>query len=99
MRGIHRLLAIVLVLVGILTSTDAYGQGGATGAISGAVVDTSGGPVAGAGGQIIETRTESLAREFSANADGAFGAPLLPPGTYLVAANNTGLAEGKAAGR
>src|SRR5437667_11615251 len=96
MRGIHRLLAIVLVLVGILTSTDAYGQGGATGAISGAVVDTSGGSVAGAEVQIIDTRTESLARKVSTNADGSFVAPLLPPGTYNVEVKKPGAATAKA---
>src|SRR2546429_9041576 len=98
MRGIHRLLAIVLVLVGILTSTRAYGQGGATGGISGAVVDTSGGSVAGAEVQIIDTRTESLARKVSTNAEGSFVAPLLPPGTYIVVVNKSGFAEAKASG-
>ena len=98
MRGIHRLLAVVLVLVGILTSTCAYGQGGATGAISGAVVDTSGGSVAAAEVQIIDTRTESLARKVSTNADGSFVAPLLPPGTYIVVVNKSGFAEAKASG-
>src|SRR2546426_11627328 len=98
MRGIHRLLAIVLVLVGILTSTDAYGQGGATGAISGVVVDTTGGSVAEAEVQIIDTRTESLARKVSTKADGAFVAPLLPPGTYVVVVNKSGFAEAKASG-
>src|SRR5437660_2097681 len=98
MRGIHRLLAIVLVLVGILTSTDAYGQGGATGAINGAVVDTSGGSVAGAEVQIIDLRTESLVRKIPTNADGTFVAPLLPPGTYIVVVNKSGFAEAKASG-
>jgi len=91
-------LAAQLVLVGILTSTHAYGQGGATGAISGAVVDTSGGSVAGAEVQIIDTRTESLARKVSTNADGLFVAPLLPPGTYIVVVNKSGFAEAKASG-
>src|SRR5437667_11735128 len=96
MRGIHRLLAIVLVLVGILTSTDAYAQGGATGAISGVVVDTSGGSVAEAEVQIIDTRTESLARKVSTNADGLFMVPLLPPGTYIGVVNKSGFAGAKA---
>ena len=98
MRSIHRLLAILLLLVGILTSARAYGQGGATGAISGAVVDTSGGSVAGAEVQIIDTRTESLARKVSTNAEGSFVAPLLPPGTYIVVVNKSGFAEAKASG-
>src|SRR6266566_140576 len=98
MRSKHRLLTVLLVLLGTLTSTGAYGQGGATGAISGAVVDTSGGSVAGAEVQIIDTRTESLARKVSTNADGSFVAPLLPPGTYIVVVNKSGFAEAKASG-
>src|SRR5437870_4616753 len=98
MRGIHRILAAVLVLVGLLMGTRACGQGGATGAISGAVVDTSGGSVAGAEVQIIDTRTESLARKGLTNADGSFVAPLLPPGTYIVVVNKSGFAEAKASG-
>src|SRR5437879_13034746 len=95
MRGIPRILAVALVLAGIL-STRAYGQGGATGAISGVVVDTSGGSVAEAEVQIIDTRTESLARKVSTNADGSFVVPLLPPGTYIVVVNKSGFAEAKA---
>src|SRR2546425_741804 len=98
MRGIHRLLAVVLVLVGILTSTCAYGQGGATGAIIDAVVDTSGGSVAAAEVQIIDTRTESLARKVSTGSDGSFVVTLLPPGTYIVVVNKSGFAEAKASG-
>ena len=98
MRGIHRLLSAVLALVGTLTSTCAYGQGGATGAVGGAVVDTSGGSVAGAEVQIIDTRTESLIRKVSTNADGSFLVPLLPPGTYIVVVNKSGFAEAKASG-
>src|SRR5436853_6973738 len=92
------LLVVVRLLVGILTSVSAYGQGGATVAISGAVVDTSGGSVAEAEVQIIDTRTESLVRKVSTNADGSFVAPLLPPGTYIVVVNKSGFAEAKASG-
>jgi len=98
MRSIHRLLTVVLVLVGTLTSTGAYGQGGATGAISGAVVDTSGGSVAEAEVQVLDTRTESLVRKVSTNADGSFVVPLLPPGIYAVLVNKSGFAQAKASG-
>ncbi len=98
MRSIHRLLTVVLVLVGTLTSRGAYGQGGATGAISGAVVDTSGGSVAEAEVQILDTRRESLVRKVSTNADGSFVVPLLPPGIYAVVVNKSGFAEAKASG-
>ena len=98
MRGIRRFVVAIVVLVGTLTSTNTYGQGGATGAISGVVVDTTGGSVAEAEVQIIDTRTDSLARKASTNADGAFVAPLLPPGTYVVVVNKSGFAEAKASG-
>ena len=98
MRSIHRFLAAIFVLAGLLANTRAYGQGGATGAISGAVVDTSGGSVADAEVQVINTRTESLARKVSTNADGLFVVPLLPPGTYTVVVNKSGFAEAKASG-
>jgi hypothetical protein len=98
MRGIHKFLFVVLLLTGFLTGTRAYGQGGATGAISGAVADTSGGSVAGADVQIIDTRTEALARRLTASSDGSFVAALLPPGTYYVVVNKTGFSEAKATG-
>ena len=98
MRGIRKFLVAVLVMVGTLTSTGTYGQGGATGAISGVVVDSSGGSVGEAEVQIINTRTESQARKVSTNADGAFVVPLLPPGTYVVVVNKPGFAEAKASG-
>jgi hypothetical protein len=98
MRGIPRFLFAVLLLTGFLTGTRAYGQGGATGAISGVVTDTSGGSVAGAEVQIIDTRTEALARRLTTNTEGSFVAALLPPGTYYVVVNRAGFAEAKALG-
>src|SRR3981081_980297 len=96
MRGIHRLLSAVLALVGTLTSTCAYGQGGATGVVGGAGLDTWRGSGAGGAGQIFDTRTESLIRKVSTSADGSFLVPLLPPGTYIVVVNKSGFAEAKA---
>src|SRR5258708_30549903 len=66
--------------------------------MSGGVVDTSGGSVDEAEVQIIDTRTESLARKVSKNADGSFLVPLLPPGIYIVVVNKSGFAEAKASG-
>jgi hypothetical protein len=98
MRGIDRLLGTVLALAGTLASTCAYGQGGATGAISGTVVDTSGGSVAEAEVQIIDTRMESVVRKIPTNTDGSFVATLLSPGTYIVVVNKSGFSEAKASG-
>jgi hypothetical protein len=95
MRGIHRLLLAAVFLLGALAGARTYGQGGATGAISGLVLDTSGAAIDGAEVQIIDTRTEALARRGSTNADGAFTIPLLPPGNYSVVVNKSGFAEAK----
>ena len=96
MRGIFRVLAGVLLLAGMLAGGKAYAQGGATGAISGVVLDTTGGSVAGAEVQIIDARTESIARKLPTNTDGIFVATLLPPGNYSVVVNKAGFAEAKA---
>ncbi len=90
-------MAIALLLVsGILLLPAAYGQGGATGAISGSVVDVNGGSVADAEVQIINVATEQLVRRLNTNADGTFLVTLLPPGTYSVVVNKTGFSEAKA---
>jgi hypothetical protein len=86
------------LLTGFLGGTRAFGQGGATGAISGMVADTGGGSVAGADVQIIDTRTETLARKLTTGSDGSFVATLLPPGTYYVVVNKSGFSEAKATG-
>jgi len=84
------------LLAGMLMGGKAYGQGGATGAISGVVVDSTGGTIAAAQVQIIDTRTESVVRKLDTNTDGIFVATLLPPGTYTVVVNKSGFAEAKA---
>ena len=55
MRGIYKLFMAWALLVGWLAGTRAYGQGGATGAISGVVVDSSGGAVTDAEVQVMVT--------------------------------------------
>ncbi|MGC1618019.1 MAG: carboxypeptidase-like regulatory domain-containing protein, partial [Candidatus Acidiferrum sp.] len=91
-----RAVAGVLLLAGMLAGGKAYGQGGATGAISGEVVDSSGGTIAGAEVQIIDTRTASVARKLPTSTEGIFVATLLPPGNYSVVVNKAGFAEAKA---
>jgi hypothetical protein len=98
MRGIHRLLLSAVFFVSVIAGARTYGQGGATGAISGLVIDSSGAAIEIAEVQIIDTRTESLARKVSTNADGEFTVTLLPPGTYSVVVNKSGFAEAKSEG-
>jgi hypothetical protein len=85
------------LFVAQLSGARANAQGGATGAIAGAVVDTSGGAISGAEVQIINRSTDSLVRKLTTNADGEFVAPLLPPGTYSAVVNKSGFGEAKVA--
>lgn len=98
MRGIHRFLAVVLLVIGLFAGTRACAQGGATGAISGVVVDTSGASIADADVQIFDARTDSLARRRPTASDGTFVATLLPPGRYYAVVNKTGFSQAKADG-
>lgn len=73
MRGSSRiLLAAVFLIACALAGVPTYGQGGATGAIDGVVTDTTGSAVDGADVQVIDQRTEALARRVATNTDGAF---------------------------
>lgn len=100
MHSVSRVLsaAILAGLLLLLAGKAVYGQGGATGAISGNVVDASGGSVAGADVQIIDTRTEVVVRKLPTASDGSFVVPLLPPGTYSVVVNKSGFSQAKADG-
>jgi hypothetical protein len=89
-------VGIVFLLALAFTADRALGQGGATGAVSGEVLDTQGGAVADADVQIISVATESVVRKVSTGTDGSFVATLLPPGTYYVVVNKSGFSEAKA---
>jgi Carboxypeptidase regulatory-like domain len=98
-RSLTYLLAVFLLTVFSLSSGRAlYGQGGATGAISGQVVDSSGSSIADAEVQIINSATEALVRKIPTTTEGTFVATLLPPGNYSVVVNKSGFSEAKADG-
>ncbi len=98
MLKIIRVLILLLPLIlGLTEGKPAFGQGGATGAISGTVVDVNGGAVAAADVQIINSATDELVRRLTSGADGTFEAVLLPPAKYYVVVNKSGFAEAKAA--
>ena len=98
MRTKLGILSAVFVFVLVLSAPRASGQGGATGAISGTVLDINGGTVADADVQIINAATDVLIRRTSTGADGTFTAALLPPGTYYVFVNKSGFSKAKASG-
>jgi Carboxypeptidase regulatory-like domain len=93
------LLGVFLFAVFWLSSgRTLYGQGGATGAISGQVVDSSGSSIADAEVQIVNSATEALVRKIPTTGEGTFVATLLPPGNYSVVVNKSGFSEAKADG-
>jgi len=91
-RSTGRLLWISLV--GLVLTAQAVAQGGATGAITGIVVDPSGAVVAGADVRIVNQDTGAVTRTVKTDANGSFTAPLLPVATYTVTVQNPGFAEG-----
>jgi Carboxypeptidase regulatory-like domain len=98
-RRLQVLLGVFLLAVFSLTTVStAHAQGGATGAISGVVLDSSGSSVADAEIQIINSATEVLVRKLPTAADGSFVATLLPPGTYYAVVNKSGFSQAKAEG-
>jgi len=84
---------MVLGVVMLVLTAASFGQGGATGAISGTVQDPSGAVVGNAQIQITEQDTNQLQRTITTGPDGVFTAPLLPVGTYTVSIHASGFAD------
>lgn len=76
----------------------ASAQGGATGAISGVVQDTSGAFIDGAEVRVTNQATAALLREVVTDSSGVFTASLLPVGTYTVEVSAVGFATTKIPG-
>src|SRR5216683_805480 len=84
----------VIFILWLLLFSEAFAQGGATGAISGTVQDVTGAVVAGAQVQIINQDTGAAARTLRTDANGGFSAPLLPVATYTVKIIAPGFGDG-----
>jgi len=84
-----------LVILGISLVGQAFGQGGATGAITGTVLDQSGAVVANADIRIINQDTGTVARVTKTDPTGSFTATLLPVATYTVDISSGGFREAK----
>src|SRR5579871_5375757 len=86
---------MVLSVIGLGLAVQGFGQGGATGAITGTVQDPSGALVANADVRITNQDTNVVERSVKTGTDGSFVAPLLPVGTYSLNIQAPGFAEGK----
>jgi hypothetical protein len=86
-----RFLATSLTLL-LLLAGSVYGQGGATGAISGTVSDEKGVPVAKAVVKVMRAGSDSVVRELTTDDSGNFTAALLPSGLYEISVSGSGFA-------
>jgi hypothetical protein len=89
-RGVLALLIFAMLLTG---ARSVFAQGGATGALDGTVLDSSGGAVGDAGVTITDERTGNVVRTLRTSASGTFVGTLLPPSTYAVTVNAKGFGE------
>jgi hypothetical protein len=88
----RRLIRISFTALALIAQ--AIAQGGATGAVTGVVQDSSGAFIANAEVRITNQATKVLERTVKTGADGSFTAPLLPVGTYTVTIQSAGFARG-----
>src|SRR5258708_18684659 len=93
-KSVLALLLAALAACGF-TSGPAMAQGGATGALTGTVLDPTGGGIPDASIRIIDTATGQAARSVTTNSLGSFTAALLPPGNYVVIVNAANIREGR----
>jgi hypothetical protein len=84
---------MVVVVLAVTLPVGLHAQGGATGAISGAVQDASGAVIPNAKVQLISTSTGETIRTETTNALGLFTLNLLPAGTYTVQVNAPSFAQ------
>ena len=89
--SLQKLVGITAIALMLISQASA--QGGATGAITGTVQDTTGAIIANAEVQITNQDTKLLERTVKTGADGSFTAPLLPVGTYTVTIHSAGFAQ------
>jgi len=84
-----------LLFIGLALLSQAFAQGGATGAISGTVLDPTGAVVANADVRMINQDTGTVTRATKTDASGTFTATLLPVATYTVTVTSSGFREAK----
>lgn len=95
MQRTYKFIVGVVFLLLMLSGSRASAQGGATGAISGVVQDSSGASIADAEIQIIDASTDQVTRKLPSGSDGTFVVTLLSPGNYVIVVNKPGFAEAK----
>ena len=96
MRTAAKSLAVLGVFVLVLAGS-MFGQGGATGAITGTVSDATGAVIPNAEVKIINKATGEVARTLKTDSNGLFNALLMPVGTYDITVTAPGFGQGTVA--
>jgi hypothetical protein len=89
---------VIFFILILFVSLRAFGQGGATGAISSVVQDKSGGAVAGAKVTAMNESSKEVVRTDVTDTSGLFTMTLLPVGTYRIEISAPNFADTKAPG-
>jgi len=92
---VKKLGVVFSFLAALIFPLSIYAQGGATGAISGAVVDAKGSPVSNAQIEIATAGSDSAGRTVFSDANGNFTAPSLPVGSYDITVKASGFSPAK----
>lgn len=95
MTGRNLTIALLGLTLIMMLPVGAYAQGGATGAISGVVVDASGAPVSAAQVEVSAAGNSTAVRTVIADSTGNFTVPSLPVGPYDVVVKASGYAVSK----
>ncbi|PWU00594.1 MAG: hypothetical protein C5B51_24850 [Terriglobia bacterium] len=89
-KRVRNAVTVLDVIVAVLLACGpAFSQGGSTGRIAGAVNDTTGGVISGATVSVTDTE-RGTTRTLTTDQAGAYNAPELIPGTYIVRAQFPG---------
>lgn len=86
-QGLVRLGSLVVIM--LMVTTLAYGQGSVSSTLTGTVLDTSGGAIPGAT-VVAKNNGTSVTTETTSSSQGTFTIPALLPGTYTVTVSLTG---------
>jgi len=84
---------VAWALLCLLAPNCAHAQGGATGALSGTVEDSTGAVIGGATVKVVNAATGETLRSETTDSSGLFTVALLPAGTYSLQVSSPGFAE------
>jgi hypothetical protein len=89
---------LVIAVLSVVGPHVALAQGGATGAITGEVLDSTGAVIPNAEVKVFDSRTGEAVRSLMTSTGGSFKATLLPPGTYAVVVTAMGFGGARGEG-